>query len=241
MLNSPQAPGNDEILIPTLPGQRSKRRAEIRRSVDPVSTTATLPLKPNNPGQATPNAPSGFSMHVLPEHRRNVFFTTRSGDQIDPHASVRTDSQTTTSLPVNNTIPSRMDLPQMISRQIAEALYHMPARPVEITLSPEEQGRVRLALSSSEAGIVVIVLAERSETIDLMRRHINSLEAAFQAIGYSDISFSFSGGGDAETESRAEQTDTSPSKRLNGAEHADPQASQIRLAPGVTAGLDIRL
>ena len=41
------------------------------------------------------------------------------------------------------------------------------------------------------------LLAERAETTELLRRHIEILSQEFQALGYSDISFNFGGGGDS--------------------------------------------
>ncbi|MDP3341304.1 flagellar hook-length control protein FliK [Frigidibacter sp.] len=75
--------------------------------------------------------------------------------------------------------------------QLAEAVARFPDRPVELTLSPEELGRVRLTLSTSDAGLVLAVSAERPETLDLMRRNIDQLARDFREIGFSDLSFSF--------------------------------------------------
>ncbi len=143
--------------------------------------------------------------------------------------------------PQSRMIQPGVHLSQHVARQISEALQQMPNRPVEISLNPEELGRVRLAMSSSEAGIVVNVLAERPETIDLMRRHIASLEAAFKDIGYSNISFSFSSGEQAQDDQGA---DVSGSSRINPLAEPDEQTStptRIELIPGSNMGLDIRL
>lgn len=86
---------------------------------------------------------------------------------------------------------TRMDLPTHVARQIMEIAQNLPGRPVEIALSPEELGRVRLAVSTQEAGLVVHIAAERPETLDLLRRNVSLLGDDFQALGYDDVAFSF--------------------------------------------------
>ena len=77
------------------------------------------------------------------------------------------------------------------SHQIAQAVSSSGDRPVELTLSPEELGKVRLTLHSHDATITVTVQAERSDTLDLLRRNIDLLARDFREIGYGDVSFSF--------------------------------------------------
>lgn len=153
---------------------------------------------------------------------------------------LRIDSHVTGSIQSTPfTAPHRMELPKHVSRQIAEALQHMPVKPVEISLSPEELGRVRLAVSHSEAGILVSVLAERPETIDLMRRHINSLEAAFQEIGYSDIAFSFAGGEPSGDDGNDRNATGNTTVLIDDMPSGD--TTQINLDTKAPAGVDIRV
>ena len=139
-------------------------------------------------------------------------------------------------------IPARTELPIHIARQLAEVVHHLPNRPVEITLSPEELGRVRLSVTPSEQGILVNVLAERPETLELMRRHIDQLAQEFQSLGYEDIAFSFS----------SAERDASDDESGKTAENKTPEtpfdhdgdvaeSTQIHLSAGATTGLDLRL
>ena len=67
-----------------------------------------------------------------------------------------------------------------------------PDTPVEVSLNPEELGRVRVALSAQDTGVVsVTIAAERPETLALLKRHIDLLVQDFQALGYSGAEFSF--------------------------------------------------
>ena len=67
---------------------------------------------------------------------------------------------------------------------------------VEVRLSPEELGRVRLAMTPGDAGMTVQVTAERQETLDLIRRHIDMLANDLKDQGFSNLSFSFAKGHD---------------------------------------------
>ena len=161
-------------------------------------------------------------------------FDLDAGTSWDARSTTQSTSQT-----LLQTI-ARAETPAMIGRQMAEALQRLPDRPVEISLNPRELGRVRMNISTAEAGITVSVLAERPETLDLMRRNIEQLASEFQALGYESVDFAFSQG-----EARQEFDE-------HASENDGNQSSQLELLPvedaptitPVTApvtGLDIRI
>ena len=90
------------------------------------------------------------------------------------------------------------EIPRQIAVQIARAVESGAGGArgtVELSLSPEELGRVRLRLHPSEAGLSVTITADRPETLELMRRNIELLAREFQDIGYEDAQFDFAAGG----------------------------------------------
>lgn len=78
-----------------------------------------------------------------------------------------------------------------VANQIAVVISNQPGRPTEIALQPKELGRVRLSMTAVDTTITLNILAERPETTDLLRRHIDALSQEFEALGYDTISFSF--------------------------------------------------
>ncbi len=78
-----------------------------------------------------------------------------------------------------------------VAAQLAVAISQGQGKPTEIALNPEELGRVRLSLSAADASITLTVIAERGDTVDLMRRHIDVLAQEFRSLGYENINFSF--------------------------------------------------
>lgn len=135
-------------------------------------------------------------------------------------------------------MPQRADLPAQVARQLAEALPQTQNRPVEITLSPEELGRVRLSLTLSESQVTVNLLAERPETLDLLRRHIDMLGEEFRALGYENIAFAFGGEGGSTS------ADTGTGQNADGAPSggdAPDTSTVVALQSGAVTGLDLRL
>lgn len=110
--------------------------------------------------------------------------------------------------------------PHAIAHQMSQALADAGNRTVELTLSPEELGKVRMTLTSSDGAITVAVQAERPETLDLMRRNIESLARDFRDMGYSNIGFDF-----------GQQTDQRPSAQERAAESALQPAAPERDGP----------
>lgn len=91
--------------------------------------------------------------------------------------------------------PSSVSLANSVAVQIAQSTKGSVDRLVEISLDPVELGKVRLMLHRTETGMQVQIIADRLDTIDLMRRNTASLTAEFQDIGYRDVGFSFSQSG----------------------------------------------
>ncbi len=92
--------------------------------------------------------------------------------------------------------PTQGTPPQVM--QVSAAIRGGLEGSVDIHLNPAELGKVRILLTPSETGILVNVMADRPETLDLLRRHVDLLAQDFRDIGYDDASFSFGAGGQGE-------------------------------------------
>lgn len=123
------------------------------------------------------------------------------------------------------TILARTELPPNIASQIAVALQKGGDKPIEIALNPPELGRVRMVLNASEAGMVVQVLTDRTDTLDLMRRNIDDLGRALTDLGYEDLSFAFGQSDDGNTSE----------------DHPDRDTTKVDLAETTNTGVDTNL
>ena len=128
------------------------------------------------------------------------------------------------------------DTVRHVANQLSVAVTEHAGKPTEIALNPEELGRVRLSMSVVENAITLSISAERQETTDLMRRHIETLAQEFRDLGYSDVSFAF--GQDTGPEQSANtDEDVEIDENAEAACAADSHTTQMIL----TRGLDIRL
>lgn len=81
--------------------------------------------------------------------------------------------------------------PHGIGMQLADKMPATAGQPVEITLAPEELGKVRMTIWATDGGLTLQLVADRPETLDLMRRHIDQLAQDFRDMGFERLSFSF--------------------------------------------------
>lgn len=96
-------------------------------------------------------------------------------------------------LPAGGAVSTPATAPSIIA-QISTVARGLTDGPVEIRLSPEDLGRVQLSLQRGETMTTVMVLAERPETLELMRRNIAELARELEDLGHSGLSFSFAQG-----------------------------------------------
>lgn len=133
---------------------------------------------------------------------------------------------------------------QSVAGQIAFSVAQNPDGQTEIMLSPEELGRVRLNVQSGDGSISVTIHAERPETLDLMRRNIELLQRDFRALGYEQMSFSFSQQGFSGQSARhePEDWDKPAPDPLAIAEVAPTATPPLRPAPALSdRSLDLRI
>jgi hypothetical protein len=100
--------------------------------------------------------------------------------------------------------PAVLPLPTDVLRSDSPLPAAMPPVPVQITqalssggpiielrLSPEELGHVRIDLRHDGERLVMAVSAERQDTLDLLRRHAGELAADLRASGHAGLDLSF--------------------------------------------------
>lgn len=126
---------------------------------------------------------------------------------------------------------------QHVARQIVEVLPRSGDARLEITLTPEDLGRLKLTLVTGEGTPVLHITADRQETMELVRRHIDLLTREFTALGFAGLDVAL--GQDRRTPpqpSGAQKTDGAGANPPG----SDPDSTQ-RPAAVQGSGLDIRL
>ncbi|HMR62356.1 flagellar hook-length control protein FliK, partial [Amaricoccus sp.] len=127
--------------------------------------------------------------------------------------------------------------PHHLAGQVTLAVASASEGTVEIRLDPPELGRVQIRLEPSDTGVRAVVMAERPETQDLLRRHSETLSRDLTEAGYSGVTLDFSAGG--RSAPRGEERATHFAAPAPFATAGDTPAEPARrAAPG---RLDIRL
>ena len=76
--------------------------------------------------------------------------------------------------------------------QVIDAMNSSAMRSFQVQLAPIELGRVRITMNSTEAGVQVIIFAERPETLELLRKFAANFEKELTDIGYQHLDLTFS-------------------------------------------------
>ncbi|MBS0123670.1 flagellar hook-length control protein FliK [Aestuariicoccus sp. KMU-90] len=135
-------------------------------------------------------------MTTIPTRVIDPFIADPEGEDADFGLTASGDARLVpgmATVPTQPATPMRAD-PQAILRQVAEALPGLSEFGIEIRLSPEELGPVRMHLMQTDGGMMVHVQADRPETLDLLRRHIDQLARNLAEAGHDASGFTFSDG-----------------------------------------------
>lgn len=135
-----------------------------------------------------------------------------------------------------------------VAEQMGVAIGSARDGSVELRLDPPELGRVQIHMHTSDDKVRAVVMAERPETQDLLRRHAELLTRDLSAAGFDRVSLDFSGG--AQTGGRQDRDgaavvaaaamgEETPSGAAGLPELEAPAAP--RRSPTGLANLDIRL
>jgi hypothetical protein len=139
--------------------------------------------------------------------------------------------------------------PANLSAQLVAGLSSSAEAMTQISLAPEELGKVRLQLqvdAQNPDRMIVALQFERPETLDLFRRHSADLTEALRAAGYSDTRLDFGQSGlgtGADRSGSSRETQAAPPAPREGPWHLhEPDtAASLSSKRAAASGLDIRL
>lgn len=215
-----------------LPGETpSQRREEPPRII--AAPAAATPQ-----GARAPVKPPAIALLQIAEQPQGEVNekTTKvaEGEFLMPSAPADRPTHAT---PVQGTVSAGTspETARQVATQIATAVTSNQGKTTDIALNPEELGRVKLSITASDGAITLNVLAERPETQDLLRRHMDLLAQEFRQLGYTSISFSF---GEQTDDARSETSrpDTPPETEVQ-----DPSETPTIVPEQTRSGLDLRI
>ncbi len=136
--------------------------------------------------------------------------------------------------------PPGSNLPYQIAVPLLAVAAQSPGQPgqVEVILSPQELGPVRLEFRTVGDTLHVLLATERPETLDLMRRHGDALVAELRQAGYAGASLSFGHWGQSQRGSRPAPT---PAFAIATVDNATDLPISMPSRPSTQSGeLDLR-
>ncbi len=185
-----------QVLEANATSKREEIVAETRIKIrEPNSPVATPVRAQTHPVQAIlhsqlPSSIQTVAAQFTAEALKDKNLNLKDGSAgIELPSEIRSQSYSSTTLAPS----ARVDVPQPVSRQVTDAIRTLQkgGRMVEVALSPAELGNVRMTMAVSETGMTVVVLADRPETLELLKRNIGDLKQSFEDMGHDSVSFSF--------------------------------------------------
>lgn len=129
-------------------------------------------------------------------------------------------------------------LAQQVVQSLTDPSRRDPNTPVDLALDPPELGRVRMSLTEVSGTITLTIHAERPETADLMRRHLDLLAQEFARGGLDAPSVRISQDDSGGQPRPPPQPATIPTIQEGMADSPAPDRGTTRAAAGA---LDLRL
>lgn len=240
----PKASSAQTPNLSTPPTKESHKEPSIGRPVPTTDNDSVKPARTEQNNAAFQKAPSPIGSFQSLE--TNKLFNLPSlagtfegavsdikGSSAIASSSVPTSQQTTPSQThqVQSQAPSA-------SSQIVAAIARSDSGVTEIRLNPEELGRVRIALTPTETGLSVAILADRPETADLLRRNLDVLAQDFKDIGYQDLMFEFSDSQENATDDGGQDPEAEQTYIVSGSPSLE---GPLDLPAAKRIGLDLKL
>lgn len=218
-----------------------QERSEPAKPPVPTGNAETLTSRPDIDFDATsPDQPTQTESSLVQDRQGSW-----SSDDQQPVvaretgiARISTDPGlvTTTSSPTRESpaLPAKPVL-----GQIGDALVTATADSLEIALSPEELGRIRMVLSGPERSPVVAIWAERPDVLDLIRRNAAALDQHFCEAGFENANFEFHDAPSRDWTNEGQSEDSGPGAKV--ASETEPAIAAVPTRAIVNGRIDMRL
>jgi flagellar hook-length control protein FliK len=235
----PQAPLAEQKLLISKSDDREDPRKRDPRNFD-VSQLATTRVSSSaakqDPYFAHPSTQAPAGLAPLPKELSSDAGALGAMDGEIIHGLAPTERLSNGPVQTGGAVPMPPEVARQVANQMASAVVQNNGKTTEISLNPAELGRVRLSLTAVDGSLTLVVLADRPETQDLLRRHIDVLAQEFRALGYDTLSFSF-GSNDQPKDDHLSK----PAHEERDAAASDQEVKVARHYVDASLGVDLRL
>jgi len=224
-----------DVAVPALPapGIAPAAKAEIPASIPPAPTLSQTPVPVL---AAAPPSPT-FVVPALAAQSASQPQIQQIDTEPDFTLDIKIERQSLEIASKFN-MPYRAPPPigAQISSQIQLQIGKAEKQTIELRLDPPELGRVTVQLTTQDQVVTAQITADRADTVELMRRHAELLNATLEKAGFSQANLSFQQGSPQDNQSTADEFDGPPVY----AESPEPTLLSTLLV-GQNGRLDIRL
>jgi flagellar hook-length control protein FliK len=179
-------------------GEQDHQPEPVLERAPRVSSAPAAPSAPWMPAAVLQMHPGAFQANL--QEITGLVPEDVSLGPLDNMAEIALGERTTATAASLHATIARPEMPRHLAGQMAQALRGHSGGPVEISLQPEELGRVRMTVSTTDAAVIIAIVAERQDTFEMMRRHATALSRELANLGFEGVELSFEqrGGGHAE-------------------------------------------
>lgn len=135
---------------------------------------------------------------------------------------------------------NRPETPRLVAQQVADVIRASRDGTLEVTLRPEELGRLSLSFNGDGNTLSVSLSADRPETLDLIKRNLALLEQDLRDLGYDSLNFAFDDGGGRDGQSDDPRDPATAAGQGLASEDAQPPNANLS-AYAARGGVDLRL
>ena len=233
-----------DIVAPVIDGPKESRAADtIGRRLETVQIHPPLqPQRPEGFSSAASNAISKLSVQT--DQKAEPKSSGVPPAEHVPAVSERAESFGQILRPAAGAPVSAPGHPSQLAAdaagQMRVAFSRSMDSTVDLALSPAELGRVRMSIQIHDQIVTLVVTADRPDTADLMRRHMDALAQEFRGMGFAGVSI------DVSTGAGGRRRETDDEAGMSGLAESD-QTSEIRPEPSLRGvglletGLDLKL
>ncbi|MEM8572186.1 MAG: flagellar hook-length control protein FliK [Pseudomonadota bacterium] len=185
-------PGDADLTVAPAAADRTASTATPAQAVAPISAPADLATITPPPAQSLSLAQAALSAEA--SQQEAMLNLEVAQDPASWRLAMDTTAAAARGADLGNTVQAR---PQTVAQQLSVAINTAQDGQVELRLDPPELGRVQIQMQTSEDGVRAVVIAERAETQELLRRHADMLSRHLEEAGFTSVSLDFTAGSEA--------------------------------------------
>lgn len=222
-------------------GLKAEPLLESAKTAPETAEVAATP-NPTNPNRATPVAQLQLILNSIEAEQAAPVHEVDSV----PIALDEPVQQTPREVAQHSAMPSpfaRAEIARAIAGQLAATIQTRPGTGImEISLSPEELGRVSIVLNGRDDGLQMTIATERPDTMELLRRHLSVLTEEFQKLGYGNLNIDLGTPSDSGARDQwTDEFDAQAAPESEPVQNVHPaQATPLPQTPAPVRGIDMR-